>query len=62
MFRPPLLNISTDKSVVQGPVVPHLRHPGDTRYFDQYNSSEPSADEGYSEEMCMEYDMLFESF
>jgi len=51
-----------ERQVQEGPVVPHLRHPGDTRYFDQYDSSGLNADEEYPEEMCMEYDMLFESF
>lgn len=46
---------------MQGPIVPHLLGPADTRNFDEY---EPESDdkELYTEEMRMKYDEMFKDF
>ena len=46
----------------QGPLVPDLRYPEDTRYFETYDPSGPSADEEYTESMFAEHDHVFRGF
>ena len=45
----------------QGPIVPHLRGPADTRNFDEYPDEEKQGD-GYTEEMRKKYDSAFKDF
>lgn len=46
---------------VQGPIVPHLRGPADTRNFDEYEP-EPEGREKYSSEMRERWDECFRDF
>lgn len=46
----------------KGPMVPELRFPGDTRYFENYDPSGPSPDDEYPESMRREYDHVFRDF
>lgn len=46
----------------QGPIIPHLRFAGDTRYFDQYDPPAPTTDDEYSKEMMEKYDLQFRDF
>jgi len=46
---------------MQGPIVPHLRGPADTRNFDEYEA-EPQAKEPYSKEMSDKYEWHFRDF
>ena len=45
----------------QGPIVPHLRGPADTRNFDEYEP-EPDDRELYTEEMRLKYEEAFKDF
>ncbi|KAH7112896.1 kinase-like domain-containing protein [Dendryphion nanum] len=46
---------------MNGPIVPHLRGPADTRNFDEYEP-EPTDREPYSEDMKKTWDELFKDF
>ncbi|KAL1627675.1 cytochrome c oxidase subunit 1 [Neofusicoccum ribis] len=46
---------------VQGPIVPHLRGPADTRNFDEYDP-EPEGRPPYTDEMATKYDQMFKDF
>jgi len=46
---------------MQGPIVPHLRAPDDTRNFDEYDA-EPQQKESYTKEMYEKYDRMFADF
>ncbi|KAF2224223.1 kinase-like domain-containing protein [Elsinoe ampelina] len=46
---------------VQGPIVPHLKGPADTRNFDEYEA-EPMAKEQYTKELKEKYDWHFRDF
>jgi len=46
---------------MQGPIVPHLRAPDDTRNFDEYDA-EPVHRDTYSKELFDKYDRMFEDF
>jgi serine/threonine protein kinase len=46
---------------VQGPIVPHLRGPADTRNFDEYDA-EPPGREPYTKEMKDKWDECFKDF
>ena len=46
---------------VQGPIVPHLRGPADTRNFDEYEP-EPEGREEYGPEMRERWDDCFKDF
>lgn len=46
---------------MQGPIVPHLRGPADTRNFDDYEA-EPQAKEQYSKELRDQYEAHFKDF
>lgn len=46
---------------VQGPIVPHLRGPADTRNFDEYDP-EPEGRPPYTDEMSAKYDQMFKDF
>lgn len=46
---------------MQGPIVPHLRGPADTRNFDEYEA-EPQAKEQYTKEMSDKYEWHFKDF
>ncbi|KAL1633568.1 cytochrome c oxidase subunit 1 [Diplodia intermedia] len=46
---------------VQGPIVPHLRGPADTRNFDEYDP-EPEGRAPYTEDMAKKYDEMFKDF
>lgn len=45
----------------QGPIVPHLRGPADTKNFDDYDP-EPEGREKYSDEMREKWDEMFRNF
>lgn len=45
----------------EGPIVPHLRGPADTRNFDDYEA-EPMAKHAYTKEMQEKYDCHFADF
>jgi len=51
-----------ENQVHEGPVVPDLRYPGDTRYFENYDPSGPSPDDDYKESMFREFDHVFHDF
>ncbi|KAF2171794.1 hypothetical protein M409DRAFT_63371 [Zasmidium cellare ATCC 36951] len=46
---------------MQGPIVPHLKAPDDTRNFDEYDA-EPQQKEPYTKEMQEKYDRMFADF
>lgn len=46
---------------INGPIVPHLRGPADTRNFDEYEP-EPDNREPYSNEMRDKWDEFFKDF
>lgn len=46
---------------MQGPIVPHLKGPADTRNFDEYEP-EPKDREPYTAEMRGKYDDAFKDF
>jgi protein kinase A len=46
---------------MQGPIIPHLRGPADTRNFDDYDP-EPEEREQYTGQMFNKYDRSFEDF
>lgn len=46
---------------MQGPIVPHLRGPADTRNFDEYEA-EPMAKEPYTKELSDKYEWHFKDF
>ncbi|PSK42424.1 hypothetical protein B9Z65_4338 [Elsinoe australis] len=46
---------------IQGPIVPHLKGPADTRNFDEYDA-EPMAKEQYTKELSDKYDWHFRDF
>lgn len=46
---------------VQGPIIPHLKGPADTRNFDEYDP-EPANREPYTKEMHEKYDWHFRDF
>ena len=46
---------------INGPIVPHLRGPADTRNFDEYEP-ESIHREGYTKEMAEKYDDAFKDF
>jgi hypothetical protein len=46
----------------KGPLVPKLRFPGDTQYFENYEPQEQSADSMYPDDMLAEYDHIFRDF
>jgi len=46
---------------MQGPIVPHLRGPDDTRNFDEYEA-EPVHRDPYTKEMQAKYDQMFADF
>jgi hypothetical protein len=46
----------------KGPLVPKLRFPGDTQYFENYEPQEPSADSMYPDDMLAEHDHIFRDF
>ncbi|EMC94181.1 hypothetical protein BAUCODRAFT_75293 [Baudoinia panamericana UAMH 10762] len=46
---------------MQGPIVPHLRSPDDTRNFDDYDA-EPVHRDPYTKEMQTKYDQMFSDF
>jgi len=45
----------------QGPIVPHLKGPADTRNFDEYEA-EPQAKDQYTKELHDKYDWQFRDF
>ncbi|CAZ79515.1 unnamed protein product [Tuber melanosporum] len=51
-----------ENQVHPGPIVPSLRHPGDTRYFDQYDPPPTTARDEYTDEMFEKYDASFHGF
>jgi hypothetical protein len=44
-----------------GPIIPHLRHPGDTRNFDEYDP-EPAERAPYTDELRNKYENMFCDF
>jgi protein kinase A len=46
---------------MQGPIVPQLRFPGDTRYFEDYSEEVDSADQ-YTPELYDRYEEAFQGF
>lgn len=46
---------------MQGPIVPHLRGPADTRNFDEYDP-EPLHKDQYTKEMKEKYESAFRDF
>jgi len=46
---------------MQGPIVPHLRGPADTRNFDEYDP-EPLHKDQYTKEMKEKYESAFKDF
>jgi protein kinase A len=64
VFPPPptCLRIGSAELTVQGPIIPKLRHPGDTRYFDQYDPPTPTAKDEYTKEMFEKHDASFCDF
>jgi len=46
---------------VNGPIVPHLRGPADTRNFDEYEP-EPTNRQAYTKEMAEKWDEHFKDF
>lgn len=51
-----------ERQIHLGPLVPNLRFPGDTSYFDQYDIIGNDDDEEYTDMMFREYDKFFEGF
>jgi len=51
-----------ENQVHSGPIVPNLRHPGDTRYFDQYDPPSTTARDEYTDEMFEKHDVSFRDF
>jgi protein kinase A len=46
---------------VNGPIVPHLRGPADTRNFDEYEPESPNR-EPYTQQMSEKWDEYFKDF
>lgn len=46
---------------MQGPIVPHLKGPADTRNFDDYEA-EPQAKEQYTKDLQGKYESQFKDF
>ncbi|KAH0604740.1 uncharacterized protein H6S33_006408 [Morchella sextelata] len=51
-----------ESQVNPGPIIPHLRFAGDTRYFDHYEPPAPTTDDEYPKEMMEKYDIQFRDF
>ncbi|KAH8147664.1 uncharacterized protein LAJ45_08128 [Morchella importuna] len=51
-----------ESQVNPGPIIPHLRFAGDTRYFDHYEPPAPTTDDEYPKEMMDKYDIQFRDF